>query len=44
MIESSSTKVEFSQVISKISEEKWEFPPGGGFQAKLDRRLFFTII
>lgn len=35
MIKDSSTKVEFSQVISKISEEKWnEFPPGGGVQAK----------
>lgn len=35
MIESSSTKIEFSQVISKISEEKWDdFPPGGGLQAK----------
>jgi hypothetical protein len=35
MIESSSSKIEFSQVISKISEEKWDdFPPGGGLQAK----------
>jgi protein phosphatase 1B len=35
MIKESSKKVEFSQVISKISEEKWnEFPPGGGVQAK----------
>ena len=34
MIENSSTKIEFSQVISKIAEERWEFPPGGGLQAK----------
>jgi protein phosphatase 1B len=34
MIEGSNTKIEFSQVISKIAEEKWEFPPGGGLQAK----------
>lgn len=35
MIENSSSRIEFSQVISKISEEKWDdLPPGGGLHAK----------
>lgn len=35
MIENSSSRIEFSQVISKISEEKLDnLPPGGGLHAK----------
>jgi len=35
LIENSNTRIEFSQILQSISQEKWdEFPAGGGFYAK----------
>jgi hypothetical protein len=40
LIESSNSKIDFSQVLSSISQENWEdLPPGGGLHAKL---VFFS--
>ena len=34
LIESSNSRIEIAQIFHLLSQEKFEFPPGGGFFAK----------